>query len=231
MTPDEAFIRAILADPDDPAARLVYADWLDEQDDPRGEFLRAEARLAAISEDDAARSALTARLRELRAGISPDWLARLDRTRIENCEVRFEFLCPRQWQQLQPTQKSAVRYCDTCKQNVFYCRTVEEARSVLWHGRCIAIESHQERREGDLTPRRVIAVGRPSRESIQFSLGAPVTIRSGRWAGEQGLVEKADPERRRAIVQVPIDGVAWKIELGFDELIPEPVAERHGGLL
>src|SRR5206468_3446797 len=37
MTEDEPFLRAMLANPDDRVARLVYADWLDERSDARGE--------------------------------------------------------------------------------------------------------------------------------------------------------------------------------------------------
>jgi uncharacterized protein (TIGR02996 family) len=39
MSDDLGFLRDIIAHPDDPVPRLVYADWLDERDDPRGEFL------------------------------------------------------------------------------------------------------------------------------------------------------------------------------------------------
>lgn len=42
MSEDEAFIRAIVDNPGDDTARLVYADWLDERNDPRGPYLRAE---------------------------------------------------------------------------------------------------------------------------------------------------------------------------------------------
>ena len=36
------FIETLCADPNDDAARLVYADWLEEQGDTRAAFLRAE---------------------------------------------------------------------------------------------------------------------------------------------------------------------------------------------
>jgi uncharacterized protein (TIGR02996 family) len=42
----EAFVQEIVAYPDDDAPRLVYADWLEEHDDPQGEFIRAECELA-----------------------------------------------------------------------------------------------------------------------------------------------------------------------------------------
>ena len=40
------FLQAILADPDDDTPRLIYADWLEEQGDPRGEFIRVQCELA-----------------------------------------------------------------------------------------------------------------------------------------------------------------------------------------
>ncbi|MDX2010616.1 MAG: TIGR02996 domain-containing protein [Myxococcaceae bacterium] len=38
---------AMLKAPWDDAPRLVYADWLSEQDDPRGEFIVVQCRLAS----------------------------------------------------------------------------------------------------------------------------------------------------------------------------------------
>jgi uncharacterized protein (TIGR02996 family) len=37
-----AFLHAIHADADDSASKLVYADWLEERGDPRGQLLRTE---------------------------------------------------------------------------------------------------------------------------------------------------------------------------------------------
>lgn len=50
--PDEAaFLDAVLASPNDDTARLVYADWLDERDDPLGEFVRLHVARSASIED------------------------------------------------------------------------------------------------------------------------------------------------------------------------------------
>jgi uncharacterized protein (TIGR02996 family) len=47
MSDNDALFRAILANPDDDAPRLVYADWLDEHGDPdRAMFIRAQVQLA-----------------------------------------------------------------------------------------------------------------------------------------------------------------------------------------
>ncbi|HEY7426419.1 MAG TPA: TIGR02996 domain-containing protein [Gemmataceae bacterium] len=47
MTPDKAFLQAILEEPDDDGPRLIYADWLEEHGYPeRAEFIRAQIELA-----------------------------------------------------------------------------------------------------------------------------------------------------------------------------------------
>jgi uncharacterized protein (TIGR02996 family) len=40
MIEERAFLKAVLERPDDDARKLVYADWLEEQGDPRAEYLR-----------------------------------------------------------------------------------------------------------------------------------------------------------------------------------------------
>src|SRR5918912_1255225 len=49
---DAAFLRAIRDQPDDDLPRLVYADYLDERGDPRGEFIRVQVERARLSPDD-----------------------------------------------------------------------------------------------------------------------------------------------------------------------------------
>jgi uncharacterized protein (TIGR02996 family) len=46
MIGSEPFLQEIAAAPDDDAPRLVYADWLEERGDPRGEFIRIQCELA-----------------------------------------------------------------------------------------------------------------------------------------------------------------------------------------
>jgi len=48
-----ALLEAVLAAPDDDEPRLVYADWLTEQGDPRGEFILVQIELARLGGDDA----------------------------------------------------------------------------------------------------------------------------------------------------------------------------------
>src|SRR5262245_35872343 len=68
MHDESGFLRALLDDPDDRAARLIFADWLDERGDPRGAFLRLQTELAAWVPGLKERTALQQR--------EADWLAR-----------------------------------------------------------------------------------------------------------------------------------------------------------
>jgi uncharacterized protein (TIGR02996 family) len=76
MTHD-AFLRSILENPDDDTPRLVYADWLEERDDPRGEFIRVQCRLEKMGGDDPLRSDLEARERDLLARHVEGWVGPL----------------------------------------------------------------------------------------------------------------------------------------------------------
>jgi uncharacterized protein (TIGR02996 family) len=82
MNTDDAFVRAILAAPADDAARLVYADWLDERGDPRGEYLRLELALAAAGRGAEEAGELRRRMRGLRQRIDPLWQATFDQPRL-----------------------------------------------------------------------------------------------------------------------------------------------------
>lgn len=62
---DEAFLRAIQDQPGDPLPRLAYADWLEERDDPRGEYLRLFARVETALK----------RMATLRSGINTEWVS------------------------------------------------------------------------------------------------------------------------------------------------------------
>ena len=74
------FLKAIEAEPANPVPRLVYADWLDEQGDPRGELLRIQEELRRI--DVPHRAAKEARMHELLKrgrGAARDHADQLDR--------------------------------------------------------------------------------------------------------------------------------------------------------
>src|SRR5437762_9382326 len=79
MADDDAFLRAIIDNPDDDLPRLVYADWLDEHGDAaRAEFIRVQCELARVSSLDAAtRRRLENRAAELLSAHRGEWLGPL----------------------------------------------------------------------------------------------------------------------------------------------------------
>jgi uncharacterized protein (TIGR02996 family) len=78
MSDDASFIQAIREDPEDSACRLIYADWLDERNDPRGEYLRLRCQQAEIN----------ARLALLRQQLDPAWLAAV--RQLEDSELLLQ---------------------------------------------------------------------------------------------------------------------------------------------
>ena len=68
-----AFLRAIRAAPDDDLPRLIYADFLDERGDPRGEFIRIQIERPRLPRDDPRRGELKAREDELLRRHREEW--------------------------------------------------------------------------------------------------------------------------------------------------------------
>src|SRR6476660_5312168 len=74
---DAAFLAAIRDRPDDDLPRLVYADYLDERGDPRGEFIRLQIERPTLAADDPRRHDLLAREHELLRAHEEEWLGPL----------------------------------------------------------------------------------------------------------------------------------------------------------
>ncbi len=78
MTPDEAFLQDIGDNPEDDTPRLIYADWLDDHDQPeRAEFIRLQCQLASRNREDAENQRLVKRERELLQRHGQEWLGGL----------------------------------------------------------------------------------------------------------------------------------------------------------
>lgn len=71
----EGFLARIREVPDDDGPRLIYADWLDEQGDPRGEFIRVQLALARLPESDRRRPGLLRVERDLLGRYGAQWAA------------------------------------------------------------------------------------------------------------------------------------------------------------
>lgn len=87
---EEALIRAMIDSPGDDTARLVYADWLDERDDPRGAYLRAELEWAQSGEKERGLRTRAKKLNQL-------WVYRVSRPPVGVCfrHKVFHFTGPR----------------------------------------------------------------------------------------------------------------------------------------
>jgi uncharacterized protein (TIGR02996 family) len=174
MHTDDDFLRKLLDNPADDTVRLVYADWLDDQDDPtakpKSQFLRLTVKLGEPGRKPGWRKGRRKELQPLAAQLDPNWLAVVSRLRVENCAAKrasvarqFDFLCDRRWDELTPTSDGAVRFCDSCQNNVHYCDTIMAARDHAWQGHCVAVDLGIIRREGDLErPRMLMGRMRPS---------------------------------------------------------------------
>jgi uncharacterized protein (TIGR02996 family) len=81
-------LRSVLAAPDEDEPRLVYADWLMEQGDPRGELIIVQCRLQDRSLTPTERAALERQERALLVQNKSRWLAPLGLTGGEGHFVR-----------------------------------------------------------------------------------------------------------------------------------------------
>ncbi len=79
MSEDDAFVARLRAKPDDETARLVYADFLDDRDDPRGAYLRAEAAWVALQPQDEQYRPMYRELSRRAAALDPAWLVSASR--------------------------------------------------------------------------------------------------------------------------------------------------------
>lgn len=138
MHDEDGFLAAISETPADDTARLVYADWLDEQDDPtyrlKSTFIRSEICLA--TDPDADYESLSAQLHQLATQLPPPWLAVISRPKIEGCTT-LHSACPGVWSNLTPTQDPNARTCAECRQTVRYARTPDEVHQYHHRGFCM----------------------------------------------------------------------------------------------
>jgi|GEM_PF-2485800 len=213
---DEAgFLSAIRQTPADDVTRLVFADWLDEQDDPgcklKAEFIRLELRMAETPEKSLNRVRWLKQLQKLAAQLSPSWLAVVSHPKLEACRVSFQFRCPKQWEKLTRTNDAKVRFCEGCKQHVHYCDTLQEAQTHATNGHCVALSLALVRKPNDLlpqsinqpihlTPDQIERIGKPPRSVVvnspMYELPPPAPV--PQWVPEPAAEDRNErPNRRR----------------------------------
>lgn len=77
MNDERSFVEQIREDPHDVMPRLIYADFLEDSGDPRGELIRVQVELAEMQVGDPRRPDLVAREQELLEEHGEAWLAPL----------------------------------------------------------------------------------------------------------------------------------------------------------
>lgn len=148
---EQEFLRHLEENPADDAMRVVYADWLEENGRASAaHFIRAQLDLATMKPDSPAFLDAKDVLHALSGSFPAHWRRTIARPEIENCGVRFELQCPKQWTELQATVDPNQRFCGTCQRNVHYAPTVTAARRLALAGACVVVDVAQPRRFNDL---------------------------------------------------------------------------------
>jgi uncharacterized protein (TIGR02996 family) len=80
MSDDAKFLRALQDAPEDDSVRLVYADWLEERGDVRGEFLRLDTALAKMPQRGNRDRPQHGRLLRLRETLDREWVVTVSRS-------------------------------------------------------------------------------------------------------------------------------------------------------
>jgi uncharacterized protein (TIGR02996 family) len=150
VSPAEIGLLAAMSEGHEPS-RLKYVDWLDRRGErARAEFLRLDHALVSMSPEDPRYAWTRERLRALAPKISVDWRSRVARSLIENCTA-YGSGCPAYWRAL-PADSDDVRRCNSCRNEVFYCVTIELARARVQNGQRVSIDVTCDRWVGDLDP-------------------------------------------------------------------------------
>src|SRR5687768_3332195 len=99
MTEDEAALyEAVLANPADDAPRLVYADWLDERGDRRGEYLRVDLEVARTQPRGRWFFEKVERVQELQTLFDHGWVARVSRGWRERANLLTMYQGTSEWE-------------------------------------------------------------------------------------------------------------------------------------
>lgn len=62
----------------------------------------------------------------------------VDRARID-CDKLFEYACPMYWGGLRDLGVPTVRFCEQCRENVYFVSTDDELRDRAARGQCVAV--------------------------------------------------------------------------------------------
>ena len=92
--------------------------------------------------------------------------------KIINCE--FEFKCPLQWESLQKTPTSDIRFCSSCEKIVYFAHSQDELDNLASEGKCVAFNPNPKK---EFEPPPLMGVVMPPPEKppeILVTMGMPV---------------------------------------------------------
>lgn len=141
MDDDAVFVAGIRKQPANFTTRLLYAYWLEEQGDPlsliKARYIRLEEEVAGGTLDQFRRDLTIRALRTLSTALTAKWKEAVGRFPICNCDVKWQALCPKSWDQLSPTSDDRIRYCNICEEKVEYCYNIY---IYVGNNRCVAVD-------------------------------------------------------------------------------------------
>lgn len=113
-----------------------------------------------------------------------------------NCEHAFQYRCPKEWESLDRTETNGVRYCQECKQQVYFCTTPEDFVRLGNAGHCVAISD-----DNSPSPLQSAFMGKPSSKRIR-SLQELQKRMEEWWSTAIGCKPEFSPEVFSAIEKV-----------------------------
>jgi uncharacterized protein (TIGR02996 family) len=143
VTDENALLRAVIADPEDDAPRLIYADWLDENgQSQRAEFIRVQTALARMAVNDDRRPHLRRAERRLLRRWGGHWTEAL-RPAIVNYSFQRGFVeavscfaddflsCGEPMFALAPIRSLLLTGAHHCAQQLSQCRYLHHPLSLI----------------------------------------------------------------------------------------------------
>ncbi len=78
-----------------------------------------------------------------------------EKIKISNCEFRFEFECPKNWEDLEKSDDDNVRNCRQYNQKVYFAENKDQLINFIFNKKCVAVA----------TGNRGRRLGRPSSQN------------------------------------------------------------------
>lgn len=126
---------------------------------------------------------------------------------IQNCEVRFQFKCPKQWVALKETAEPGVRSCSQCQKHVYFCQSPEEVARHAREGHCVAVPAGltaPKSASDDFEQLQALAIkhGVPAVRLCELELDPDLFRRVGR-----------DLARKHSLVPVGLEGFTLRVAM------------------